>query len=95
MAEFMEQVIDLAGWDAPGLIVDMTPDDQQRAMNMNPAVQRTQGNLMLQQAKHAGDMELESAKGDVRGGIQVVKHVLDQSAAHDEPTKPLALESPK
>jgi hypothetical protein len=84
MAEFMEQVIDLAGWDSPGLIVPMTPDDMNRAMSMNPAVQRTQGDLMLQNAKHKDDMELESAKGDVRGGIQVVKHVLDQSAAHDE-----------
>lgn len=84
MAEFLEQVIDLTGWDAPGLIVDMTPDDLNRALAQNPQAMRNQGMLQLQQAKHDDDMELESAKGDVRGGLQVVKHILDQSGKHDE-----------
>jgi hypothetical protein len=47
------------------------------------------------QVEHQNDLELESAKGDVRAGIQVVKHVLDQSAAENEPEKPLATRSSK
>jgi hypothetical protein len=84
MAEFTEQIIDLAGWDAPGLIVDMTPEDQQRAQQMNPQAIKGQMDMMLQDKKQEDAVELEHTKGDVRGGLQVVKHILDQSGKHDE-----------
>lgn len=86
LAEFLEQVIDLTGWDANGLIVAMTPDDQQRAMQLNPAVQKAQSEMMLQQQQHQNDLELENAKGDVRSGLIVTKHAMESS----EPEAPLA-----
>jgi hypothetical protein len=88
--EFLNQVIDLVGWDAPGLIVEATPEDIQRAQMLNPAAIKAQSDAALQNQDHQNSLELESAKGDVRAGIQVVKHVLDQSAAENEPEKPLA-----
>jgi hypothetical protein len=62
---------------------------------LNPAAIKAQSDAALQNQDHQNSLELESAKGDVRAGIQVVKHVLDQSAAENEPEKPLATRSAK
>lgn len=87
---FAQDMMDLAGWDYNGWIVEATPDDLKRAMMLNPAAIKAQSDQALQQNKQQNDLELESAKGDVRAGIQVVKHILDESAAENEPEKPLA-----
>jgi hypothetical protein len=94
-AELLNQVIELVGWESNGLIVDATPEDLARAQQLNPAAIKAQSDMARTQVEHQNDLELESAKGDVRAGIQVVKHVLDQSAAENEPEKPLATRSSK
>jgi hypothetical protein len=94
-AELLNQVIELVGWESNGLIVDATPEDLARAQQLNPAAIKAQSDMARTQQEHANQLELESAKGDVRAGIQVVKHVLDQSAAENEPEKPLATRSSK
>jgi hypothetical protein len=89
MAAFTEDLLDIAGWDFNDLIVDMTPEDGQRAMQQNPAIIKMQSDMALQNQKGQQAQDLEQTKGDVRGGIQVVKHILDQSGAHDEAARGL------
>lgn len=89
MAAFTEDLIDIAGWDYNDLIVEMTPDDAQRAMRQNPVAIKAMADSALQDKKGQQAQDLEQTKGDVRGGIQVVKHILDQSGAHDEASRGL------
>jgi len=83
-ASFTEDLLDLAGWDYNDLIVDMTPEDAQRALQLNPAAIKANADSALEDKKAQQAQQLEQTKGDVRGGLQVVKHILDQSGAHDE-----------
>lgn len=106
LAEFTEEIIDIAGWDTPGLIVDMTPEDAQRAIQLNPAAIKMQSDMAVENQRAQNNQQLEQTKGDVRGGLQVVKHLLDQSGQHDEaqrglmsnllaaPQQPLANQAP-
>jgi hypothetical protein len=57
-AEFIQQAIDLTGWPVEGLIVDMTPEDQKRAMMNNPAVIAAQAKSAQLDQKHTNDMAL-------------------------------------
>lgn len=76
--ELMEEFLDLAGWDA-SLISDMTPDDLQRAQQMNPALQKAQADQAVEQAKQQGALQQIQEKTTGKAGIEVVKHILDQS----------------
>jgi hypothetical protein len=80
-SEFVKQSIDLTGWPIEGLIIKMTPEDQQRAMMMNPAVIAAQAKSAQLDQKHTNDMALEEEKATGRAGNQVVRHMLDESAA--------------
>jgi len=106
LAAFTEDLIDITGWDYNDLIIEMTPEDAQRAMQQNPVAIKAMADSALEDKKAQNAQELEQTKGDVRGGIQVVKHILDQSGAHDEaarglmsnllaaPQQPLANQAP-
>jgi hypothetical protein len=90
-SEFVQQLIDMTGWPAEGLIVDATPEDIQRAMQMNPAVIAAQAKGQQLDQEHNNDMELEEAKGTARAGVSVVKHILDASHQPEpQAVKPLA-----
>lgn len=89
MVEFTKKVFDLSGYPMAGLIVDMTPDDQQRAQASNPAVIKAKSDQAKQAQQHQNDLETIQAKGEVQGGNKVIGHLLEQSAP--EPAKPIAI----
>ena len=62
-AEFVTETLDLLGWDVENLITDMTPEDLQRVQQKNAALQKVQGDLVLQNAKHADALSEIDAKG--------------------------------
>lgn len=80
-AEFMEESLELAGWDVNSLIVDATPQEVQRAMMMQPGAQKAQSDQQALAVKHQYDLENIEAEGEARAGVQIVKHVLTESGA--------------
>ena len=54
--EFAKETLDMMGWDVESLFADMTPQDLQRVKEKNAAMQRVQGDLMLQSAKHQDNL---------------------------------------
>jgi hypothetical protein len=54
---FLEDVIDLAGWDYNDLIVDATPDDMARAQQLNPAFMKMQSDMAITNQEHQNDLE--------------------------------------
>jgi arsenate reductase-like glutaredoxin family protein len=87
-AEFMRLVYDLAGMDASTFIVPMTPEDQQRAMAMNPAILKAQADKEMQVQKQQNALELVDAQGMAKAGVKVIDHTLKMSEPK-EPAKPL------
>ena len=85
-AEFFNEVFDITGWPSTDLIVDMTPEDQQRMAMSNPAIVNAQAKQQQQATQQQNDLEQIQAKGEASAGVQVVRHVLKQS----EPPKPVA-----
>jgi hypothetical protein len=86
--EFMRIVYDLAGMDADTFIVAMTPEDQQRAMMMNPAILKAQADKELLAQKQQNALELTDAQGMAKAGVKVIDHTLKMSEPK-EPAKPL------
>lgn len=85
--ELVEQVFDLAGWDADSFITDLTPQDLQMSMAQNPAVIKAKAEQAKLQQQHQNDLGLEEAKTDGRAGVQVVRSILKQ---HEAPPPALA-----
>jgi len=85
--EFFNEVFDISGWPSTDLIVDMTPEDMQRMQQSNPAAVKAQADQQKQTVQHQNDLEKIQAKGEASAGVQVIRHVLSESAA---PAKPLA-----
>jgi hypothetical protein len=79
-AEFIEQTIELTGWDINSLIQDATDEDIQRAMQMQAGAQKAQGEAALQAQKHQDDLELVEANGMAKAGVKVISHLLDESS---------------
>jgi hypothetical protein len=81
--EFLDETLDMMGWDLENLIVDMTAEDKQRVLQKNQAAMQMQGKMMLQNQKHSDDLENIDAKGSAQAGVGVVrdllKHHLEQS----------------
>lgn len=71
--ELITETLDLMGWDINSLIVDMTPEDQQRAQMMNEAYMRGQQNIALEQQRHQNDLENIDAKGMAQAGVALVR----------------------
>jgi hypothetical protein len=86
--EFVKQSMDLAGWDASNFIVEMTPEDQQRAMMMNPAILKAQADKEALAQKQQNALELVDAQGMAKAGVKVIDHTLKMSEPK-EPAKPL------
>lgn len=78
-AEFIEQAIELAGWDCDQLIVDATPEEIQRAMAMQPGAQKAAADQAGLAVQHQYDLENIQAQGEARAGVQVVRHLLTES----------------
>lgn len=71
--ELFEQTLDLMGWDIGSLIVDMTPEDQQRAMMMNEAASRAMAATQIENQKHANDLDSIDAKAAAQAQVGVIK----------------------
>ncbi|MFZ1973847.1 MAG: hypothetical protein WAU89_13435 [Candidatus Acidiferrales bacterium] len=86
--EFAMETLDMMGWDIENLFADMTPDDLQRVKEKNAAMIKTQGDLMLQNAKHEDNLSEIDAKGSVQAGVATVRQILkthsDQAVAQVE-----------
>jgi hypothetical protein len=78
-AEFIEQTVELTGWDINSLIQDATDEDIQRAMAMQPGSQKAAADQNALAVKHQYDLENIEAQGEARAGVQVVRHLLTES----------------
>jgi len=87
-AELVNQMLDLSGWDAPGIVVDMSPADQQRAAMSNPAMMKMMAEKQKMDQQQQNTLEQIEATATGRAGVQVVRHILDESKA-PEPQAPL------
>lgn len=74
--EFLDETLELMGWDINSLIVDMTPEDQQRAMAMNEAASRAAAMQQVEAQKHQNDIDTINEKGVVQAGVAVVKQAV-------------------
>jgi len=78
--EFLEQVVDLAGWDVNSLIVKATPEDIQRALQIQAGqAVKAQTDLQKQQQQAQDALQQIEEKGFVQAGVAVVKHGLEAS----------------
>jgi hypothetical protein len=89
--ELVSEVCDLAGWPMQDLIVDATPQDIQRYMQLQPGAQAAQAKAQQSNQDHQNALDLEEHKGTVRAGVQVVKHILDESKSANQ-LEPMAVQ---
>lgn len=75
-AEFLDETLDMMGWDVENLVVPMTPEDLQRQKEQNAALQRVQGDLMLQNAKHQDNLSEIDAKASGQAGVATIRSIL-------------------
>jgi hypothetical protein len=91
--EFVDQILDLTGWDSGALIVDATPAEVQQAMAMTMQKSagaeqaKAQSAAQLQDQAHQNKLQEIEATGMERAGVLVVKHAL---AASDKPPVAIA-----
>lgn len=88
--EFVDQILDLTGWDSGDLIVPASPQEVQQAMAMTMQKSagaeqaKAQSAQQLLQQQHQNKMEEIDATGMERAGVLVVKHALAESS--NQPT---------
>ncbi len=75
-AEFIDETLDMMGWDVENLVVPMSPADLQRVQQKNAALQRVQGDLMLQGQKHQDTLSEIDAKASGQAGVATVRQLL-------------------
>jgi len=78
VSEFLTEVFELQGWDVDSFIVKATPEDMQRAQQLNPAAIKAQSDQQLEQQKHANDIDLVDAKASTQAEIAVMKKVVEK-----------------
>ena len=74
--EFVEETMDLFGWDVSDLIQDMTDADKQRVQQKNAALIGMQKDLVLQKQKAADNLSAIDAKGSAQAGVAVVRQLV-------------------
>lgn len=75
-ANFVQEALDLMGWDVENLIVPMSPADLQRQKDQNQAMQRGVAQQQLAQQQHQNDLEDIDAKASGQAGVAVVRTIL-------------------
>lgn len=78
--ELLEQAMDLSGWPSDDIIVDATPQDVQQYLQTQPGVVAAQQQAKNIAQQHQNLLEQIEAKGQANAGVDVVKHILEQSA---------------
>jgi hypothetical protein len=76
IAEFLNEVFTLQGWDVDSFIVPATDEDMQRAQQMNTAAIKAQGDQQLAAQQHANQLDLIDAKGSIQAETAVVKQMV-------------------
>lgn len=74
--QFIEETLDMMGWDLENLVQDMTPEMKQAVKDKNAALTRVQGDLQVQGAKHQDNLSEIDAKASGQAGIAVVRSIL-------------------
>jgi hypothetical protein len=72
-ATFVEEYLELQGWDIDQLFVPMTPADEQRMQQQNQAMSRAAGQMQLQAQKHQDDLDTIDKKGADQASIAVLR----------------------
>lgn len=72
-ATFVEEYMELIGWDIDPLFIEMTKEDLARAAAQNQAAIRNQGALDLQSKKHADDIDTVDKKSADQASIAVLR----------------------
>lgn len=70
---FIEEYIELIGWDMDELFLPMTPDDLQRVKEQNQAMSRAAGQSQLQSQKHADDLDTVDKKSADQASLAVLR----------------------
>jgi hypothetical protein len=78
--ELLDEALELQGWDINSLIVDMTPEDQQRMQQSNAAMVKAQAAQQQQQQKHQDDLENINEKGTTQAGVAIVRQLAKSHA---------------
>jgi hypothetical protein len=84
--EFISETLDMMGWDVEHLISDMTDADLKRVQERNAALQRIQGDLQVQAAKHQDNLSEIDAKASGQAGVATVRSILKQHELGAEQT---------
>lgn len=74
--EFTTETLEMMGWDINNIIKPMTPEMKQAVAQKNQAMQRVQGDLMLQGQKHQDTLQEIDAKASGAAGVAVVRDIL-------------------
>jgi hypothetical protein len=82
VAELVNMLFQVTGWpNKQDVIVSMTPQDQQRAMLNNPAVQQMMAQQGTMQAQEDSKMRLLEEENVARAGRDVIRSLLKQAEA--------------
>lgn len=79
---FIEEVLELQGWDIQNLFLPMTADDLKRVQEKNQAMSRAAGQLQLQQQKHQDDLDTVDKKSADQATIAVLRSHLKVEEQH-------------
>lgn len=74
--ELISETIDMFGLDLNQLIKPMTPEMKQAVKDKNAAMNKVQGDLQLQGAKHKDNLEEIDAKGSTQADVAVVRGMI-------------------
>ena len=91
--QFVETVGDLTGYPLDQIVVDATPEDIKRYMQMQPGVMAAQQQAQVATQKHQNDLENINEKGTVQAGVAVVKEAVKAHLQSAMGGAPAALES--
>lgn len=85
-AEFLDQIIDLTGWDVNSLVVPASPQEVQNMMTMAaPQAAKAQAEAGQKKQDQQNVLQQIEETGLMRAGVEVVRHTLKESAAEGQP----------
>lgn len=86
-AELIRMFFEVSEWrNYNDVVVDMTPQDQQRMQQMNPGAQKIQGQAALQNQKFGQQQQLIDQENVARAGREILRQAIEQSAGAETVT---------
>jgi hypothetical protein len=90
IVQIMKMFFEVSDWkNYADVVVDMSPEDQQRWQAMQPAAAvaaKTQAQAQLTDQKHKNDLDLVSEDNMMKAGREVLRHTLETSSQAFETT---------